>query len=94
MERKRYRSPSGQIVFDVFGALAEFERNSIRECTLAGLKAARVRGRKGARPKKLSAKELKTVTVMLKSGDIPVSTVAEKFHVVRSTLYRNVASAA
>jgi DNA invertase Pin-like site-specific DNA recombinase len=84
------RSPSGQLVFHVFGALAEFERNLIRERTLAGLKAARARGRKGGRPRKLSSKDLKTVRAMLKSGDIPVSTVAEKFRVARSTLYRNV----
>jgi len=40
-------------VFHVFGALAEFERNLIRERTLAGLKAAKARGRKGGRPRKL-----------------------------------------
>jgi DNA invertase Pin-like site-specific DNA recombinase len=77
------RSPSGQLVFHVFGALAEFERNLIRERTMAGLKAARARGRKGGRPRKLSPKDLKTV-----------STVAEKFQVARSTLYRNVAVSA
>jgi DNA invertase Pin-like site-specific DNA recombinase len=48
-------------VFHVFGALAEFERNLIRERTLAGLKAARARGRNGGRPKKLNPKELKTI---------------------------------
>jgi DNA invertase Pin-like site-specific DNA recombinase len=48
-------------VFDMFGALAEFERNLIRERTLAGLNAARARGRKGGRPKELSQKELKTI---------------------------------
>jgi len=73
----------------MFGALAEFERNLIRERTLAGLKAARARGRKGGRPRKLSPKDLKTVRAMLKSGDIPVSTIAEQFGVARSTLYRN-----
>ena len=49
------RSPSGQLVFHVFGALAEFERNLIRERTLAGLNAARARGRNGGRPKKLQS---------------------------------------
>jgi DNA invertase Pin-like site-specific DNA recombinase len=88
------RSPSGQLVFHVFGALAEFKRNLIRERTMAGLKAARARGRKGGRPRKLSPKDLKTVRAMLKSGDVPVSTVAEKFQVARSTLYRNVAVSA
>lgn len=84
------RSPSGQLIFHVFGALAEFERNLIRERTLAGLKAARARGRKGGRPRKLSPKDLKTVRALLKSGEVPVSTVAEQFRVARSTLYRNV----
>jgi DNA invertase Pin-like site-specific DNA recombinase len=84
------RSPSGQLIFHVFGALAEFERNLIRERTLAGLKAARASGRKGGRPRKLSPKDLKTVRALLKSGEVPVSTVAEQFRVARSTLYRNV----
>jgi DNA invertase Pin-like site-specific DNA recombinase len=83
------RSPSGQLIFHVFGALAEFERNLIRERTLAGLKAARARGREGGRPKKLGSKDLQTVRALLKSGDIPVSTVTEQFQVARSTLYRN-----
>ena len=43
----------GRLVFQIFGALAEFERNLIRERTLAGLQAARARGRKGGRPKAL-----------------------------------------
>jgi DNA invertase Pin-like site-specific DNA recombinase len=47
-------------------------------------------GRKGGRPRKLSSKDLKTVRAPLKSGDIPVTTVAEQFGVARSTLYRNV----
>jgi DNA invertase Pin-like site-specific DNA recombinase len=58
------------------GALAEFERDLIRERTLAGLKASRARGRKGGRPRKLTAKDLKTGRALLKSGDVPVTTVA------------------
>src|SRR5712691_435706 len=42
---------TGQLVFHIFGALAEFERNLIKERTMAGLEAARARGRKGGRPK-------------------------------------------
>src|SRR5450631_1219522 len=83
------RSPTGQLVFHVFGALAEFERHLIRERTLAGLKSARARGRKGGRPRKLAPKDLKTVRELLRSGDVPVSTIAEQFRVARSTLYRN-----
>jgi DNA invertase Pin-like site-specific DNA recombinase len=89
-ERIDTRSPTGQLVFHMFGALAEFERNLIRERTMAGLKAARARGRKGGRPRKLTPKELKTVRALLRSGDVPVSTIAEQFRVARSTLYRNV----
>lgn len=52
-------SPAGRLVFHVFAALAEFERNLIRERTVAGLKAARARGRTGGRPAKLSPEEVK-----------------------------------
>ena len=93
-ERIDTRSPTGQLVFHLFGALAEFERNLIRERTMAGLKAARARGRKGGRPRKLSAKDLKTVRALLKSGEVPVTTIAEQFRVSRSTLYRNAAATA
>jgi DNA invertase Pin-like site-specific DNA recombinase len=92
-ERIDTRSPTGQLVFHMFGALAEFERNLIRERTLAGLKAARARGRKGGRPRKLSPKDLKTVRALLKSGEIPVGTIAEQFRIARSTVYRNVTEA-
>jgi DNA invertase Pin-like site-specific DNA recombinase len=84
------RSPTGQLVFHVIGALAEFERNLIRERTLAGLKAARARGRKGGRPKKLSPKELKTIRTLLRSNEVPVQDIAAQFGVNRSTLYRNI----
>jgi DNA invertase Pin-like site-specific DNA recombinase len=76
----------------VFAALAEFERNLIRERTLAGLKAARARGRGGGRPKKLSPNELKTIRSLLRSNEVPVQDIAAQFKVNRSTRYRNVAS--
>lgn len=82
-------SPTGKLVFHVFGALAEFERNLIRERTMAGLKAARARGRKGGRPRKLSAKELKTIAALLKTAEVSVQEIAKRFGVSRSTLYRN-----
>jgi DNA invertase Pin-like site-specific DNA recombinase len=47
----------GKLVFHIFGALAEFERDIIRERTNAGLQAARARGRKGGRPKSLTGKK-------------------------------------
>jgi len=93
-ERIETRSPAGRLVFHVFAALAEFERNLIRERTVAGLKAARVRGRRGGRPAKLSAKEINTIRALLKSADMPVAEIAARFGVARSTLYRSVQSSA
>jgi DNA invertase Pin-like site-specific DNA recombinase len=89
-EKIETRSPAGKLVFHVFAALAEFERNLIRERTVAGLKAARARGRKGGRPAKLSPKEIKTIRALLKTADIPVAEIAQRFGVARSTLYRTV----
>jgi DNA invertase Pin-like site-specific DNA recombinase len=87
-ERIETRSSTGRLVFHVFAALAEFERNLIRERTMAGLRAARARGRKGGRPSKLSGKDLKTVRTLMKESSIPVSEIAARFGVARSTLYR------
>jgi hypothetical protein len=82
-------SSTGKLVFHVFAALAEFERNLIRERTLAGVNAARARGRKGGRPRKLQAKELKTIRALLRTAQISVQEIATRFGVSRSTLYRN-----
>jgi DNA invertase Pin-like site-specific DNA recombinase len=82
-------SSTGKLVFHVFAALAEFERNLIRERTLAGLKAARARGRQGGRPRKLQPKELKTIRALLKTTEVSVQEIATRFGVSRSTLYRN-----
>jgi len=54
----------GRLIFHIFGALAEFERNLIRERTKAGLEAARALGRKGGRPYILSEKELNLVKTL------------------------------
>jgi DNA invertase Pin-like site-specific DNA recombinase len=56
---------------------------------MAGLKAARARGRKGGRPRKLSAKELKTIAALLKTPEVSVQEIAKRYGVSRSTLYRN-----
>ena len=89
-EKIETRSPAGRLVFHIFAALAEFERNLIRERTVAGLKSARARGRKGGRPAKLSPKEIKTIRALLKTADVPVAEIAARFGIARSTLYRAV----
>jgi DNA invertase Pin-like site-specific DNA recombinase len=85
-------SPSGKLVFHLFSALSEFERNLIRERTNAGIKAARARGRNGGRPSKLSQKEVDMVRGLLDAGEVMVKDVAVKFGVSRATLYRAVAN--
>jgi DNA invertase Pin-like site-specific DNA recombinase len=89
-EKIETASPAGRLIFHIFAALAEFERNLIRERTVAGLKAARARGRNGGRPAKLSAKEITTIRALLKTADIPVPEIAARFGVARSTLYRTI----
>ena len=79
----------GKLVFHIFAALAEFERGVIRERTLAGLQAARVRGRVGGRPPALKAKDLAAAKAMLKDSEITVAEVAERMGVAASTLYRH-----
>ena len=83
-------SPAGRLVFHILAALAEFERNLIREWTMDGLNAARARGRTGGRPSKLSVKKIKTIRGLLKSADMPVAEIAARFGIARSTLYRSV----
>lgn len=78
----------GKLVFHIFGALAEFERSIIRERTLAGLIAARARGRLGGRPKLLSSADLDVVPELLRDGTLTVSEMAARLGVTTSTLYR------
>jgi hypothetical protein len=59
------RIPAGKLIFHIFGALAEFERDLIRERTYAGLAAARARGRKGGRPRVAALSDAKKITLAL-----------------------------
>lgn len=79
----------GRLVFHVFGALAEFERDLISERTRAGLQAARARGRNGGRPKKLTAKKLEVAQAMLRDKSLPISEVCKTLGVSKATLYRS-----
>ena len=79
----------GKLVFHIFAALAEFERGVIRERTLAGLQAARARGRTGGRPPALKAKDLAAAKALLRDPEITVVQVAKRLGVAASTLYRH-----
>jgi DNA invertase Pin-like site-specific DNA recombinase len=86
--------PTGKLVFHMFAALAEFERGLIRERTLAGLEAARARGRHGGRPPALDAKQRKAALAMMKNRDMSVAEISRQFGVSRSTLYNIAAKSA
>jgi DNA invertase Pin-like site-specific DNA recombinase len=88
MESIETGTPAGKLVFHVFAALAEFERNLIRERTVAGLKSARARGRVGGRPTKLTGKDLAMAKALMADRNNDVGDVAKRFGVHRSTLYR------
>jgi len=80
-------SPSGKLVFHLFGALAEFERAIIKERTMAGLASAKARGRVGGRPRALSTKDVTKAKAMLRDSNLTVQEVADTFGVSLSTLY-------
>lgn len=80
-------SPSGKLVFHVFSAIAEFERNLIRERVVAGLEAARKRGRIGGRPKAVDAAKARTIRAM-KSQGLTTSEILESAKISRATLFR------
>ena len=81
-------TPGGRLLFHVFGALAEFEAALIRERTLAGLAAARARGRTGGRPTVWTGDKLRTARVMRASGDYDVTSIAKVLGVSRASVYR------
>lgn len=81
-------TPGGTLVFNIFGSLAQFERDLIRERTRAGLEAARARGRKGGRPAKLDEKQVREVRRLYGSRTVTVDQIAAMMHVERSTVYR------
>ena len=88
-EKVETHSATGKLMFHVFAALAEFERNIIRERTQAGLKAARARGRKGGRPRKLDKKQVREIKALLRDPDIRGIDVAKRYGVSRATIYRH-----
>ena len=81
---------SGKMVFSVIGAMAEYERNLMRERTMAGLAAARARGRKGGRPKQLDDAQVRVAIALAEAGELNIRAICEQVGCSRSTYYRQV----
>lgn len=79
---------SGKLIFGIFAALAEFERELIRERTMAGLKSARARGKKGGRKFHLTKGQVHLAQASMKNKDTNVSELCRELGVSRQTLYR------
>lgn len=77
----------GRLIFHIFGALAEFERNLIRERTMAGLEAARARGRKGGRPRALDAKKTELAYRLYDERNHTIAEICEILGISKPTLY-------
>lgn len=83
-------TPGGKLIFHIFGSLAEFEREVIRERTNAGLQAARARGRFGGRHsmQTLDPKKVALARKLYADQTMPVQEICSTLHIGRTTLYR------
>nr|WP_218881108.1 recombinase family protein [Kineosphaera limosa] len=81
---------SGKLVFGIFAALAEYERELISERTIAGLAAARARGRKGGRPFKMTPAKVRLAAASMGKPGTNVTDLCKELGVTRQTLYRHV----
>ena len=81
---------AGRLTFGIFASLAEYERELIRERTLAGLKAARARGRKGGRKFKLTKAQVRMAQAAMANRDTSVSDLCKELGIETVTLYRYV----
>jgi DNA invertase Pin-like site-specific DNA recombinase len=83
-------TPAGRLIFTVFASIGEFERDLIRERTMAGLSAARARGRVGGRPKRLTSKEIATAQALYDDGKTKVQEICRLFKISKTTFYQYV----
>ena len=81
---------AGKLVFGIFAALAEFERELIGERTRAGLASARARGRKGGRPYKMTGAKLRLAMATMGQHETKVADLCRDLGITRQTLYRHV----
>ena len=84
-------TPAGKLVFGIFAALAEFERELISERTKAGLASARARGRTGGAPYKMTAAKLRLAMAAMGKPETKVGDLCKELGITRQTLYRHVA---
>ena len=80
----------GKLIFHVFGSLADFERQSIRERTQAGLLAVRARGRVGGRPRVLTTKEIAIARALYDDPTKSITDICQALRISKMTLYRYV----
>ena len=81
---------SGKLVFGIFAALAEYERELVSERTKAGLASARARGRNGGRPYKMTPAKIRLAMASMGKKDTNVSALCKELGITRQTLYRHV----
>ena len=82
-------SSGGKLIFHVFGALAEFERDMISERTIAGMAAAKERGRIGGRPRKLNENNRALALSLMEDKSYSAKDVCRTLGISKTTLYRN-----
>lgn len=81
-------TPHGEFLFSIFGGLAQYERALTKERIMAGLKAAKARGKIGGRPKAISDEKMQAINESLKAG-VSKAAICRTFNVKRTTLYDN-----
>lgn len=84
-------TPSGKLIFGIFAALAEFERELISERTRAGLASARARGRKGGAPYRMTPAKVRLAMAAMGKPETKVAQLCTELGITRQTLYRHVA---
>ncbi len=81
-------TPGGRLIFHIFGALSEFEIQILKSRTMAGLNAARARGKKGGRPKALTEKQVEVLHTLKADHSLSVSQICRTLNISRTTYYR------